>query len=233
MASPLRCDPRLQRPAPPRPAPLQAGPARRATAAPAAHRPPPPRQRGSRRRVTTMIREARPEEHAALGELVVTAYRLPPELDKSDDEPEMRDVPPTSPGARTRTTSRSCATWLGERARPWSWSRWTIPAEPCSAASPTCRDPRAPGRSCSSRARPGSGCWPWTRRLVAAASGRRWPRRASHGRGPTAGRHLSSTRCDHMRAAQAIYARLGFTRRPDRDWEPVPGVHLIGFALAL
>jgi hypothetical protein len=36
-----------------------------------------------------------------------------------------------------------------------------------------------------------------------------------------------------MRAAQAIYARLGFVRRPERDWEPVPGVHLLGFALAL
>jgi hypothetical protein len=38
---------------------------------------------------------------------------------------------------------------------------------------------------------------------------------------------------EFMRAAQAIYLRLGFTRRPDRDWEPVPGVRLLGFALAL
>jgi len=37
----------------------------------------------------------------------------------------------------------------------------------------------------------------------------------------------------YMRAAQAIYARLGFTRRPDRDWEPVAGVRLLGFALPL
>jgi hypothetical protein len=36
-----------------------------------------------------------------------------------------------------------------------------------------------------------------------------------------------------MRPAQAIYARLGFVRRPDRDWEPVPGVRLLGFSLAL
>jgi len=37
----------------------------------------------------------------------------------------------------------------------------------------------------------------------------------------------------YMRAAQAIYARLGFIRRPDRDWEPVPGIRLLGFSLAL
>jgi ribosomal protein S18 acetylase RimI-like enzyme len=36
-----------------------------------------------------------------------------------------------------------------------------------------------------------------------------------------------------MRPAQAIYARLGFVRRPNRDWEPVPGVRLLGFSLAL
>jgi ribosomal protein S18 acetylase RimI-like enzyme len=37
----------------------------------------------------------------------------------------------------------------------------------------------------------------------------------------------------YMHAAQAIYARLGFMRRPDRDWEPEPGVRLLGFALPL
>jgi hypothetical protein len=36
-----------------------------------------------------------------------------------------------------------------------------------------------------------------------------------------------------MRAAQAIYGRLGFVRRPERDLEPVPGVRLLGFGLAL
>ena len=33
--------------------------------------------------------------------------------------------------------------------------------------------------------------------------------------------------------AQRIYQRLGFVRVPDRDWEPVPGVALMGFRAAL
>jgi ribosomal protein S18 acetylase RimI-like enzyme len=36
-----------------------------------------------------------------------------------------------------------------------------------------------------------------------------------------------------MRAAHRIYARLGFTRDPDRDWSPLPGVDLLAFALRL
>jgi ribosomal protein S18 acetylase RimI-like enzyme len=36
-----------------------------------------------------------------------------------------------------------------------------------------------------------------------------------------------------MRAAHRLYERLGFRRMPDRDWSPVPGVHLLVFALSL
>lgn len=36
-----------------------------------------------------------------------------------------------------------------------------------------------------------------------------------------------------MRAAHRIYERLGFTRAPERDWSPVPGVDLLVFARAL
>ncbi len=32
-----------------------------------------------------------------------------------------------------------------------------------------------------------------------------------------------------MTAAHRVYARLGYSRAPDRDWDPVPGVHLIAF----
>ena len=35
-----------------------------------------------------------------------------------------------------------------------------------------------------------------------------------------------------MRAAHAIYERLGFRRVPERDWSPVPGVALLAFAIA-
>ena len=36
-----------------------------------------------------------------------------------------------------------------------------------------------------------------------------------------------------MTAAHRVYARLGFVRLPERDWSPVPGVHLIAFRAAL
>ena len=36
-----------------------------------------------------------------------------------------------------------------------------------------------------------------------------------------------------MSAARALYTSLGFTRSPGRDWEPVPGIELLGYELAL
>ncbi|HLV57889.1 MAG TPA: GNAT family N-acetyltransferase [Natronosporangium sp.] len=41
-----------------------------------------------------------------------------------------------------------------------------------------------------------------------------------------------STR-DVARAAQRLYARLGFTRVPELDWSPVPGVRLLAMRLDL
>jgi GNAT superfamily N-acetyltransferase len=36
---------------------------------------------------------------------------------------------------------------------------------------------------------------------------------------------------DRMTAAHRVYERLGFTRAPEDDWQPVPGVDLIAYAL--
>ena len=36
-----------------------------------------------------------------------------------------------------------------------------------------------------------------------------------------------------MRAAHRLYERAGFTRLPERDWSPAPGVTLIAYALDL
>jgi ribosomal protein S18 acetylase RimI-like enzyme len=33
-----------------------------------------------------------------------------------------------------------------------------------------------------------------------------------------------------MTAAHRLYERLGFTRLPERDWSPLPGVHLMAYA---
>lgn len=37
---------------------------------------------------------------------------------------------------------------------------------------------------------------------------------------------------EHMRTAHRLYARLGFTRLPERDWAPVPGLRLLTFGSA-
>lgn len=36
-----------------------------------------------------------------------------------------------------------------------------------------------------------------------------------------------------MHGAHRLYERLGFTRRPDRDWAPLPGLRLIAYAREL
>lgn len=36
-----------------------------------------------------------------------------------------------------------------------------------------------------------------------------------------------------MAAARRLYERLGFRRAPERDFDPVPGVHLLAYTLAL
>ncbi len=38
---------------------------------------------------------------------------------------------------------------------------------------------------------------------------------------------------DNMLAAHRRYEALGFLRTPERDWSPLPGVRLLGYALAL
>jgi ribosomal protein S18 acetylase RimI-like enzyme len=45
--------------------------------------------------------------------------------------------------------------------------------------------------------------------------------------------HLVLLTQPEMRAAQHLYERAGFRRLPDRDWAPVPGRTLLAYGLAL
>jgi ribosomal protein S18 acetylase RimI-like enzyme len=36
-----------------------------------------------------------------------------------------------------------------------------------------------------------------------------------------------------MGPAHRVYERLGFTRAPERDWQPVPGIRLLAYRLRL
>ncbi len=51
-------------------------------------------------------------------------------------------------------------------------------------------------------------------------------------RGHGASRMVLSSLAE-MTAAHRIYARLGYTRAPDRDWDPMPGVRLVAFSKEL
>jgi ribosomal protein S18 acetylase RimI-like enzyme len=164
--------------------------------------------------MSIVVREARPEEHASLGELVVRAYRSLPEFDEPGYEPELRDVARRAREAVVLVavddadgTPLGCVTYV-----PGPDSAWAELLEPGEAAiRMLAADVTARGRGVGTA-------------LAAACVARA----RADGRDAIFLHSLP-----FMRAAQAIYGRLGFVRRPERDWEPVPGVRLLGFGLAL
>lgn len=164
--------------------------------------------------MSIVVREARPEEHASLGELVVRAYRSLPEFDEPGYEPELRDVARRAREAVVLVavddadgTPLGCVTYV-----PGPDSPWAELLEPGEAAiRMLATDVTARGRGVGTA-------------LAAACVARA----RADGRDAIFLHSLP-----FMRAAQAIYARLGFVRRPERDWEPAPGVRLLGFALEL
>ncbi len=161
-----------------------------------------------------VVREALATEHAGLGELVVAAYRSLTEFDEPGYEAELRDVARRAREAVVLAAVEDgadeplgCVTYV-----PGPESPWAELLEPGEAAIRMLAvDPAARGRGVGTA-------------LAAACVARA----RSEGR---AAIFLHSR--PYMRDAQSIYLRLGFARRPDRDWEPMPGVRLLGFALPL
>ena len=161
-----------------------------------------------------VVRDARPEEYARLGELVVAAYRSLPEFDDPGYELELRDVASRAREAIVLVAADAdsdapvgCVTYVPGPESPWA--ELLEPGEAGIRMLAVDRGARGRGagtaltQACLERAR-------------------------AEGRVAVVLHSLA-----YMRAAQAIYTRLGFARRPDRDWEPVPGVHLLGLARAV
>ena len=157
------------------------------------------------------VRTARPEELDAAGDLVADVYVTEGWSSHDDYTAELRD-------ARTRAAQTDLLVAVQEgtvvgtvtlvlEAGPY--------AEACDDGESVIRmlatDPTARGQGVATR-------------LVEECISR------SRGRGLTAVR-LSTQ--PGMHAAHRVYERLGFTRTPERDWEPVPGLRLLTYWLPL
>lgn len=164
--------------------------------------------------MSILVREARPEEHAQLGEVVVEAYRALGALEGGGYVAELRDVERRAREAVVLAAIDSptdapigCVTYVPGPESPWAELLGPGEAGIRMLAVAQGAQGRGAGtalvRACVDRAR---------------SEGRR--RVVLHSR-------------PMMDAAQRIYARLGFRRDEPRDWEPVPGVFLMAFALDL
>jgi ribosomal protein S18 acetylase RimI-like enzyme len=160
-----------------------------------------------------MIREARPDEHAAVGELRVAAYRA------------LGLLPEGSGYAQTLRGfgfTGGCVV-LVAAGGTGSGILGTVTLEPFGPASELARDeteadvrafavaPQAQGQGIG-------------RMLLLAVIGRAGKRGV---------RRLRLCTQPAMKAAQHLYRGTGFSRTPDLDFEPAPGITLRAYELAL
>ncbi|MFF3688566.1 GNAT family N-acetyltransferase [Streptomyces sp. NPDC002187] len=162
------------------------------------------------------IRRIGPGEHAGLGELTAQAYLRGGLLDFGEDDPYLavlRDVAGRAAGSEVYVAVDGPGTVVGGVAfvpdgGPWADIAGAGEAEFRMLAVSEHARGRGAGealvRTCVERARAVPGCV----RLVLSTQG-------------------------GMHAAHRIYHRLGFVRTPERDWEPVPGLGLLTYALEL
>ncbi|MEU9289697.1 GNAT family N-acetyltransferase [Streptomyces sp. NPDC048275] len=151
-----------------------------------------------------VIRRARPEEYERVGEITAQAYLGDGLLDFGESDEylgELRDVAKRAAAAEVLVATERDQVWGGVTFVPADGPMADIarPGEAeirMLAVAPEARR-RGVGealvRACVDRARATEGCI----RLV-----------------------LSTQRTMHT--AHRIYARLGFTRTPERDWNPIP-----------
>ena len=158
-------------------------------------------------------RRARPEDHDAIGEVTVAAYAEFSGDDSEDYVNHLRDA------ARR---DREAELWV---ATPDDSEQILGTVTICPAGSPwreVARDGEGEFRmlAVAPTAR-GAGVGAALLDLV-----------VEHFRSDGASRVVMST-LPRMQAAHRIYERAGFTRLPERDWSPAPGIDLISYGLPL
>ncbi|MFE1959455.1 GNAT family N-acetyltransferase [Streptomyces sp. NPDC059479] len=162
------------------------------------------------------IREAEPGEYERLGEITAQAYLVDGHLDFGEDDPylaTLRDVATRAAEAEVLAAVDPDGTVLGgvtyvPAGGPWADIARDGETEFRMLAVDRAARGRGVGealvRACVARAQETEGCI----RIVLSTQ-------------PT------------MRRAHRIYERLGFVRSPERDWEPLPGLLLLAYALEL
>ncbi|MFD4373555.1 GNAT family N-acetyltransferase [Streptomyces sp. NPDC058486] len=153
------------------------------------------------------IRAVRPEEHEELGELTARAYLDDGHLTFGEDDdylPVIKDVARRAAEAEVLVAVDPDGALLGGvtfTRGGGAWADIAVPGEAEFRLLAVARAARGRGvgealvRACADRARALDGC----ARLVLSTQ-------------------------DGMASAHRIYRRLGFTRLPERDWSPVPGL---------
>ena len=166
------------------------------------------------------VRDARPEEFAAIGDLRVAAYRADGFLSgTSSYEPTLRALGTDGAGEILVAVYDGLGRGGGVRASTvlgtvmlMPWPHGNVVRSPDEAeirALAVAKDARRLGIG---------------RALVAAVTHR----------AAECGVHRLLLLTDPgMRAAQRLYAAAGFCRLPDRDWQPGPGPTLLAFGLTL
>ena len=160
------------------------------------------------------VREARPAEYDAIGELTAAAYAIYPE---AADDPaymaELRDV------AR-RAADCPIYVALDEEGRVLGGAMY-VPG-PDNPHAESERDGEAGIRMLAIAP------WAQGRGAGTALTQALVDRARAKGR-----RGIALLSLPPMTTAHHMYQRLGFRRAEDRDWEPEPGLRLLGFALDL